>query len=159
MLVLGGSKQLQLQQLQLTVFCAMGAVRITSLNPKFNGSHFGLPPSSIHRMTGQVAIFRILRVRARPLLALVRETNSPSIASEGEYFHQQLQTTRNELSPYTLVQFVLPAGRLVTTIVFHIMTESIILEWDALNFLVENLRVSFQSFIAFLPSQIKAGPP
>ena len=25
----------------------MGAVRITSLNPKFNGSHFGLPPSSI----------------------------------------------------------------------------------------------------------------
>ena len=28
-----------------------GAVRITSLNPKFNGSHFGLPPSTIHRMT------------------------------------------------------------------------------------------------------------
>ena len=38
----------------------MGAVRITSLNPKFNGSHFGLPPSSIHRMTGWVAISRIL---------------------------------------------------------------------------------------------------
>ena len=30
----------------------MGAVRITSLNPKFNGSHFGLPPSSIQRLTG-----------------------------------------------------------------------------------------------------------
>ena len=29
-----------------------GVVRITSLNLKFNGSHFGLPPSSIHRMTG-----------------------------------------------------------------------------------------------------------
>ena len=38
----------------------MGAVRITSLNPKFNGSHFGLPPSSIHRMTGWVANPRIL---------------------------------------------------------------------------------------------------
>ena len=30
----------------------MGAVRITSLYPKFNGSHFGLPPSSMHKMTG-----------------------------------------------------------------------------------------------------------
>ena len=29
-----------------------GAVRITSWNPKFNGSHFGLPSSSNHRMTG-----------------------------------------------------------------------------------------------------------
>ena len=29
-----------------------GAVRITSWYPKINGSHFGLPPSSIHRMTG-----------------------------------------------------------------------------------------------------------
>ena len=38
----------------------MGAVHITSLNLKFNGGHFGLPPSSIHRMTGLVAIFRIL---------------------------------------------------------------------------------------------------
>ena len=26
---------------------SMGAVRITSLNPKFNGSHVGLPPSSV----------------------------------------------------------------------------------------------------------------
>ena len=38
-----------------------GAVHITSLNPKFNGSHFGLPPSSIHRMAGWVAISRIHR--------------------------------------------------------------------------------------------------
>ena len=30
----------------------MGAVCITSSYPKFNGSHFDLPPSSIHRMTG-----------------------------------------------------------------------------------------------------------
>ena len=30
----------------------MGLVRITSRYPKFNGSHFGLPPSEIHRMTG-----------------------------------------------------------------------------------------------------------
>ena len=30
----------------------MGLVRITSWYPNFNGSHFGLPPSSIHRMTG-----------------------------------------------------------------------------------------------------------
>ena len=30
----------------------MGTARITSLYPKFNGSHFALPPSSIHRMTG-----------------------------------------------------------------------------------------------------------
>ena len=30
----------------------MGAVRITSWYPHFNGSHFGSPPSSIHRMTG-----------------------------------------------------------------------------------------------------------
>ena len=30
----------------------MGLVRITSWYPKFNGSHFGLPPSSIHKMTG-----------------------------------------------------------------------------------------------------------
>ena len=28
----------------------MGAVRITSLYPKFNGSHFCLPPSSIHKI-------------------------------------------------------------------------------------------------------------
>ena len=30
----------------------MGAMRITSWYPKFNGRHFGLPPSSTHRMTG-----------------------------------------------------------------------------------------------------------
>ena len=30
----------------------MGLVRITSWYPEFNGSHFGLPPSSIHQMTG-----------------------------------------------------------------------------------------------------------
>ena len=28
------------------------AVGITSWYPKFNGSHFGLPPSSVHKMTG-----------------------------------------------------------------------------------------------------------
>ena len=31
---------------------AMGLVRITSWYPNFNGSHFGLPPSEIYRMTG-----------------------------------------------------------------------------------------------------------
>ena len=30
----------------------MGPVRITSWYPKFNGSHFGMSPVSIHRMTG-----------------------------------------------------------------------------------------------------------
>ena len=30
----------------------MGLVRITSWYSNFNGSHFGLPPSEIHRMTG-----------------------------------------------------------------------------------------------------------
>ena len=30
----------------------MGLVRITSWYPNFNESHFGLPPSEIHRMTG-----------------------------------------------------------------------------------------------------------
>ena len=30
----------------------LGAVRITSWYPTINGSHFGLPPSSIHKMTG-----------------------------------------------------------------------------------------------------------
>ena len=29
----------------------MGLVRITTWYPNFNGSHFGLPPSEIHRMT------------------------------------------------------------------------------------------------------------
>ena len=36
----------------LMLKCAMGLVRITSWYPNFNGSHFGLPPSEIHRMTG-----------------------------------------------------------------------------------------------------------
>ena len=30
----------------------MGTVRVTSWYPKFSGSHFGLPPCSIHEMTG-----------------------------------------------------------------------------------------------------------
>ena len=37
------------------------AIRITSLNSKINGSHVSLPPSSVHRMTGWVAISRILQ--------------------------------------------------------------------------------------------------
>ena len=32
----------------------MGLVRIMSLYPKYNGSHFGLPPSSIQKMIGLV---------------------------------------------------------------------------------------------------------
>ena len=49
----------------------MGAVRITSLNPKFNGSHFGLPPSSIPRMTGWVTNSRILwRMRTAPIMTI-----------------------------------------------------------------------------------------
>ena len=38
--------------MQSAIVSAMGAVRITSLYPNFNGSHFGLPPGSIHKMTG-----------------------------------------------------------------------------------------------------------
>ena len=34
------------------VVSEMGLVRISSWYPNFNGSHFGLPPSEIHRMTG-----------------------------------------------------------------------------------------------------------
>ena len=34
------------------VFDQMGLVHITSWYPNFNGSHFGLPPCEIHRMTG-----------------------------------------------------------------------------------------------------------
>ena len=33
----------------------MGLVCITPWCPNFNGSHFGLPPISIHKMTGWVA--------------------------------------------------------------------------------------------------------
>ena len=36
----------------LSKFSRMGLVRITSWYPNFNGSHFGLPPSSTHEMTG-----------------------------------------------------------------------------------------------------------
>ena len=36
----------------LLIWSLMGLVRITSWYPNFNGSHFGLPPSEIHRMTG-----------------------------------------------------------------------------------------------------------
>ena len=44
------------------------AVCITSLNPKFNGSHFVVPPSSITRMTGWVANYGILwRMRTAPI--------------------------------------------------------------------------------------------
>ena len=39
---------------------AMGVVRIMSLYPKFNGSHFDWTPSSVHTMTGWVAISRML---------------------------------------------------------------------------------------------------
>ena len=34
------------------VRCLIGLVRITSWYPNFNGSHFGLPPSEINKMTG-----------------------------------------------------------------------------------------------------------
>ena len=37
----------------------MGPVRFTSWYPKFNGSHFGLPPSSIHRMDWTGWQFRV----------------------------------------------------------------------------------------------------
>ena len=40
-------------QFCITSCCVeMGAVRITPSYPKFNGSRFGLPPSSIHKMAG-----------------------------------------------------------------------------------------------------------
>ena len=46
----------------------MQVVHITSSNPKFNGSHFGLPPSCIHKMTGWVANSRVLwRMRTAPI--------------------------------------------------------------------------------------------
>ena len=37
----------------------IAAVHITSWYPKFNGSHFRLPPSSIHKMTGLGGYFVI----------------------------------------------------------------------------------------------------
>ena len=50
-----------------TYFTTMGTLRITSLNPKFIGSHFCLPLSFIQRKTGWVAISRILwRTRMAP---------------------------------------------------------------------------------------------
>ena len=43
----------QTEQARLHMASVMiGLVRITSWYPNFNGSHFGLPPSEIHRMTG-----------------------------------------------------------------------------------------------------------
>ena len=46
---------------------AMGLVRITSWYPNFNGSHFGLPPSKIHRMTGlPPKILRTMTYSHRP---------------------------------------------------------------------------------------------
>ena len=44
----------------------MGLVRITSWYPKFNGSHFGLPPSEIHRMTGLPQSCELWRMRTSP---------------------------------------------------------------------------------------------
>ena len=50
----------------------MRAVRTTSLTTNFNGSHFDLLPSSIHRMTGWVAIYRTLRrMRTAPICGLI----------------------------------------------------------------------------------------
>ena len=51
----------------------LGAVRITSLNPNFNWSHFRLPPGRIRRMTGWVAVSRILwRMRTAPIVPPAR---------------------------------------------------------------------------------------
>ena len=36
----------------LSISALMGRVHVTSWYPNFSGSHFGLPPSEIHRMTG-----------------------------------------------------------------------------------------------------------
>ena len=43
--------EVRIDQVNVNV-SSMGLVRITSWYPNFNGSHFGLPPSEIHRMTG-----------------------------------------------------------------------------------------------------------
>ena len=64
-----------------------GAVCITSLYPKCNGSHFGLPPSSIHKMTGWVAISHILwRMRTAaifsPLQPLTASFSEVGIAAD-----------------------------------------------------------------------------
>ena len=62
----------------LSVSAGDGAVRIASLNPKLNGSHFGLPPSRIHRMTGWVAVYH--DVCARPPLSTVRVEHFESLS-------------------------------------------------------------------------------
>ena len=46
------STSIQPQSVSSDMSIWMGCVRITSWYPNFNGSHFGLPPSEIHRMTG-----------------------------------------------------------------------------------------------------------
>ena len=45
-------EQTEIKVTQTQLGTVMGLVRITSWYPNFNGSHFGLPPSEIHRMTG-----------------------------------------------------------------------------------------------------------
>ena len=50
----------------------MRAVRTTSLSTNFNGSHLNLLPSSIHGMTGWVAIYCILwRMRTAPIHGVI----------------------------------------------------------------------------------------
>ena len=47
----------------------LGPMRIMSWYPKFNGSHFGLPPSCIYGMTGLVAIScELWRIRTGPII-------------------------------------------------------------------------------------------
>ena len=73
-----------LSQIHVTLYCTMGAVCITSLHPKFNGSHFGLPPSSIHRMTGWVAISRTQwRMRTAPIV--YKKVNACKISTIPEW--------------------------------------------------------------------------
>ena len=48
----------------------MGLVHITSWYPNFNGSHFGLPPSEIHRMTGVAKLCELWRIRTGPIKLL-----------------------------------------------------------------------------------------
>ena len=48
--------------------CSMGLVRITSRYPEFNGRHFGLPPSTIHRMTALGGKWcELWRIRTNPI--------------------------------------------------------------------------------------------
>ena len=75
---------------------AMGLVCITSWYPNFNGSHFGLPPSQIHRMTGlppKSCIRTGPIVQKRVSTRAIRMTQNPT---EGVYVdvqrHQQAPT-------------------------------------------------------------------